>query len=104
VSALAEASRDRYRIALDRTAEDLAYDSAGLADRPFLRSALYLKRGEWYEELGMPDSAVSSWLWHQNTDLEGTVPPELIQAGEVDGALGPHADRRIAGAGAARPE
>jgi hypothetical protein len=104
VSALVEASRGEYRIALDRTAEDLAYDSAGLADRPFLRSALYLKRGEWYEELGMPDSAVSSWLWHQNTDLEGTVPPELIQAGEVDGALGPHADRRIAGAGAARPE
>lgn len=101
VSALADASGGEYRIALERTAEDLAYDSAGLADRPFLRSALYLKRGDWYEELGMPDSAVSSWLWHQNTDLEGTVPPELVQAGEVDGALGPYAERRIAGAGAA---
>ena len=104
VSALADASRGEYRIALDRTAEDLAYDSVGLADRPFLRSALYLKRGEWYEELGMPDSAISSWLWHQNTDLEGAVPPELVQAGEVDGALGPHADNRIDGARTGSPE
>jgi hypothetical protein len=104
VSALADASRGEYRIALDRTAEDLAYDSVGLADRPFLRSALYLKRGEWYEELGMPDSAISSWLWHQNTDLEGAVPPELVQAGEVDGALGPYADRRIDGARTRSPE
>ncbi|MGB5302731.1 MAG: serine/threonine-protein kinase [Gemmatimonadota bacterium] len=104
VSALADASRGEYRIALDRTAEDLAYDSVGLADRPFLRSALYLKRGEWYEELGMPDSAISSWLWHQNTDLEGAVPPELVQAGEVDGALGPYADRRIDGARTGSPE
>jgi serine/threonine protein kinase/tetratricopeptide (TPR) repeat protein len=102
VSAVADASRGEYRIALERTAQDLAYDSVGLADRPFLRSALYLKRGEWYEELGMPDSAVSSWLWHQNTDLEGTVPEELVQAGEVDGALGPYADGRIAAARAAR--
>ena len=80
----------------DLTAEDLAYDSIGLAERPFLRSALYLSRGEWYRALGMPDSAIASWLWHQNTDLEGTVLPELVQAGEVDGALGPFADRRIA--------
>jgi tetratricopeptide (TPR) repeat protein len=94
-SALASASRGEYRRALDLTAEDLAYDSAGLADRPFLRSALYLKRGDWYEEMGMPDSARASWLWHENTDLEGTVPPEQVQAGEVDGALGSHALRRI---------
>ena len=103
-SALTYASRGDYRDALDRTGQDLAYDSAGLADRPFLRSALYLKRGEWYAELGMRDSAVASWLWHQNTDLEGTVPPELVQAGEVDGALGPYAESRIAGAGTGSPE
>jgi hypothetical protein len=41
----------------------------------------------------MPDSAKASWLWHENTDLEGTVSPELVQAGEVDGAFGPHARR-----------
>ena len=95
ISAVALASRGRYREALDLTAEDMAYDSAGLADRPFLRSALYLKRRDWYQGLGMQDSANASWLWHQNTDLEGTagVPPQLIQAGEVDGALG-HAVRR----------
>ena len=52
----------------------------------------------------MPDSAISSWLWHQNTDLEGAVPPELVQAGEVDGALGPHADNRIDGARTGSPE
>jgi tetratricopeptide (TPR) repeat protein len=96
VSALADAERGDYRAALDLTAEDLAYDSIGLAERPFLRSALYLSRGEWYRALGMPDSAIASWLWHQNTDLEGTVLPELVQAGEVDGALGPFADRRTA--------
>jgi tetratricopeptide (TPR) repeat protein len=92
-SSLAWAARGDYREALNRTAGDLAYDSVGLADRPFLRSALYLKRGEWYRDLDMPDSAMASWLWHENTDLEGTVPPELVQAGEVDGACGPHARR-----------
>jgi hypothetical protein len=63
--------------------------------RPFLRSALYLKRGEWYRELNMPDSAIATWVWHENTDLEGMVPPHLVQAGEVDGALGVHARLRI---------
>ena len=92
-SALGSASRGGFREALDRTAADLAYDSAGLGDRPFLRTALYLKRGEWYRDLDMPDSAKASWLWHENTDLEGTVSPELVQAGEVDGAFGPHARR-----------
>ena len=92
-SALGSASRGAFREALDSTAADLAYDSAGLADRPFLRTALYLKRGEWYRDLDMPDSAKASWLWHENTDLEGTVSPELVQAGEVDGAFGPHAGR-----------
>ena len=103
-SALAYASRGDYRSALDRTGEDLAYDSTGLADRPFLRSALYLKRGGWYEELGMRDSAIASWLWHQNTDLEGMVLPQLVQAGEVDGALGLHANEQIAGIDQESPE
>jgi hypothetical protein len=66
-----------------------------LADRPFTRSALYLERGAWYREIGMPDSAVASWLWHENTDIEGTIPPYLVQAAEVDGALGVHARLRI---------
>ena len=92
-AAVATAAGGDYRGALEGTAADLAYDSAGLADRPFLRSALYLKRGEWYRYLGMPDSALTSWLWHENTDLEGTVPPQLVQAGEVDGVLGPYARR-----------
>ena len=95
LAALSSAADGDYRAALDVTADDLSYDSAGLAERPFLRSALYLKRGEWYRELGMPDSAIASWLWHENTDLEGTVAPQLVQAGEVDGALGVHARLRI---------
>jgi hypothetical protein len=93
VSALGPAGHGDLREALDMTAADVAYDSVGLADHPFLRSALYLKRGDWYSRLDMPDSARASWLWHQNTDLEGTVAPELVQAGEVDGAFGPHARR-----------
>jgi hypothetical protein len=104
LAALASASDGRYREALNGTAVDLAYDSAGIADQPFLRSALYLKRGEWYRELGMPDSAIASWLWHENTDLEGTIPGHQVQAGEVDGALGPHALGRIARIEADRPE
>lgn len=31
--------------------------------------------------------ATESWYWHENTDLEMTE-PHLIQAAEVDGALG----------------
>jgi len=103
VSGVATASRGGFRDALDGTAADLAYDSAGLAEHPFLRSALYLKRGDWYAELGMRDSAVASWLWHENTDLEGTVPPHLVQAGEVDGALGPYARARSAQKSAEAP-
>ncbi len=95
LAALSSAADGDYRTALDTTANDLAYDSAGLAMRPFLRSALYLKRGEWYRGLNMPDSAIATWLWHENTDLEGMVPPHLVQAGEVDGALGTHARLRI---------
>jgi len=44
LAALSSAADGDYRTALDSTADDLAYDSAGLAMRPFLRSALYLKR------------------------------------------------------------
>lgn len=91
------AAERRFREALDATAGGLEYDSAGLAARPFYRSALYLLRGSWYRDLGQPDSAVASWMWHENTDLEGTVSPQLVQAGEVDGALGVHARARIVG-------
>ncbi len=104
LAALSSAADGDYRTALDSTADDLAYDSAGLAMRPFLRSALYLKRGEWYRELNMLDSAIASWLWHENTDLEGMVPPHLVQAGEVDGALGTHARLRIVAALSDMPE
>jgi len=45
LAALSSAANSDYRSALEATADDLAYDSAGLAERPFLRSALYLKRG-----------------------------------------------------------
>jgi hypothetical protein len=95
LAAVRDASGNDYEAALRTTAPDLAYDSAGLADRPFTRSALYLERGAWYREIGMPDSAVASWLWHENTDIEGTIPPYLVQAAEVDGALGVHARLRI---------
>ena len=95
LAALSSAADGDYRAALDSTGRDLAYDSAGLAMRPFLRSALYLKRGEWYRGLNMPDSAIATWVWHENTDLEGMVEPQLVQAGEVDGALGVHARLRI---------
>ena len=103
--ALTSAAGGGYREALDGTAADLAYDSAGIADRPFLRSALYLKRGDWYRELGMPDSAIASWRGTRTrTWRERRRRPHRVQAGEVDGALGFAAEERIARVAAERPE
>ena len=81
--------------ALEATEGLMAIDSAGLLARPFGRSALHVRRGQWSAELGDDDEAISAWLWHLNTDLEG-VPGDRVQAGEVDGALGTHARAWVA--------
>ena len=90
-----EALAGRPERALEITRPLVAYDSVGNELRPFGRAAVYLSRGDWFAEIGAADSAVASWTWHLNADLEG-VPSETVQAGEVDGALGPHAQLRIA--------
>ena len=72
--------------ALQITEPLLAYDSISNTERPLLRSALYLLRGQWHDATGDGEMALRSWMWHHNTDLE-SVPVRRVQAAEVDGAL-----------------
>jgi tetratricopeptide (TPR) repeat protein len=82
------AAAGRYDAALEISAPALAFDSAGAAPDPFLRSALHLKRGEWFQATQRPDLADRSWIWYEALDLVGW-PHAEAQAGEVDWALGP---------------
>jgi tRNA A-37 threonylcarbamoyl transferase component Bud32 len=54
---------------------------------PFFRSALYLRRGEWWQAMAQPDSAERAWLWGENMDildwLDGPAEPV-----EVDWVIG----------------
>jgi tetratricopeptide (TPR) repeat protein len=93
------AAEGRYEEALEATLGLTAIDSAGNLLRPFGRAVLYVRRGQWQASSDQPGAAALSWLWHENTDLEG-VPGERVQAGEVDGALGTHARLWIARAAA----
>jgi hypothetical protein len=100
------AAEGRYEEALERTEDDyLSYDAEDRGARPFARSALHLKRGEWFERLAevRPGRlaaeanlarAVGSWLWYENTDV-AVAGPHLVQATEVDAALGVHARVRL---------
>jgi len=95
LQAMALARQGRWSEAIDAGRSLMAYDSVGNTARPFVRAAVYLTRGSWFREVEEPDSAIASWTWHLNTDLEG-VAVEGVQAGEVDGAFGTHARLRIA--------
>jgi hypothetical protein len=83
------------RGALTRSTVLTAYDSTAAALNPFERSVVYWLRGEWYAAEGDADSAIRSWYWQANTDLEEGTPPGVIQAAEVDAAFGPHARAEI---------
>jgi hypothetical protein len=51
---------------------------------PFLRAALYLKRGAWLVLDGAPEPA--AWIWSQHSDADGWLDGPL-QSAEVDWAL-----------------
>jgi hypothetical protein len=102
LDALAAARGSRWRDAIAQSRPLIVYDSVGNLQRPFGRAALYLDRGDWFAELArretnsaLADSALATWIWHLNTDLEGT-PRREVQAGEIDAVLGTHARVRIA--------
>jgi hypothetical protein len=86
LDALALASTGELERAVTVVTSAAAYDSAGLAPDPFLRSAIHLVRGEWLSRLGRPEEASRDWLWHENTDVQGW-PDAEVQAAEVDWAL-----------------
>jgi len=56
---------------------------AGLAQAPFARALLYLRRGEWLARGGAAERADQAWRWYEAWDIEGWA--QLgVQAGEVD--------------------
>jgi hypothetical protein len=86
LDALELAANGRLDQAVLAVAPAAAFDSAGIAPDPFLRSAVHLGRGEWLRRMGKPAEAGRDWLWHENTDTRGWPDAEL-QPAEVDWAL-----------------
>ncbi len=84
------AARGDWKAALAATEPALAFDSAGRAPDSFLRAALHLQRGAWFERSGQAAEADRSWLWYENLDVVGW-PSAEAQPAEVDWALAAHA-------------
>ncbi len=87
---LDHAAGGRWEAALHASEPALAWDSAGYAPDPFLRSALHLLRGDWLTRLGRTAEADRSWLWYENVDVI-TWPNAEVQPAEVDWALAGYA-------------
>jgi serine/threonine protein kinase len=92
---LAAAQAGDPAAALARTDSLLRYDAGWLVRAPFARALLYLRRGEWLLATGAPDGADRTWLWYQQSDVEGW-PQRSAQAGEVDAVAGVYARLRRA--------
>jgi tetratricopeptide (TPR) repeat protein len=88
LEALQRAAEGDVAGALDATATLVPYVSER-GSEPFLRSAVYLTRGEWKRMID-PRAVPFEWLWHLNADLRGW-PVGLAQAGEIDWAFGTYA-------------
>jgi hypothetical protein len=95
IDALQQEALDRPDRALRITDSIVPYWAEGALE-PFLRSALFLKRGSWRVADGQGDPA-SEWSWYQNSDLRGWAEGPTAQAGEIDWALANHARLRLAG-------
>ena len=74
--------------ALDATETLVPYVDERVSE-PFMRSTLYLKRGEWKRQL-KPRDVPWDWSWHLNADLRGW-PVGLAQPGEIDWVFGTYA-------------
>ncbi len=92
LSGMSSAAHERWDVALAASEPALAFDSAGRGD-PFLRAALHLERGTWFEQSGNAEEADRSWLWYENLDVVGW-PSAAAQAAEVDWALATYARLR----------
>lgn len=99
LQAMEEASGGRYDDALATSEPLLAIQGTAIPLRgtpipsmplsdAFLRAALHLKRGEWYEALGDTVAAEREWLWYEAVDIDGLPTIELPLPGEIDWALG----------------
>jgi tetratricopeptide (TPR) repeat protein len=97
--AMEEASGERYDDALAVSQPLLAIQGTAISlsgtptpspplSDAFLRAALHLKRGEWYEALGDTVSAEREWLWYEAVDVDGLPTVELPLPGEIDWSLG----------------
>ena len=95
VAGLAAAQTGDFRGALALTDSLLRHDAAWLAEAPFARALLYLRRGEWLAALGARDGADRTWGWYEQSDVEGW-PQRAAQAGEVDAVVGVYARLRRA--------
>jgi tRNA A-37 threonylcarbamoyl transferase component Bud32 len=81
--------------ALERTDSLLRYDAGWLVQAPFARALFYLKRGEWLLATAAPERADRTWLWYQQSDVEGW-PQRSAQAGEIDAVAAVYARLRRA--------
>ncbi len=78
------------RLAVVRSQELTAVDSAGRGTDPFARALLYWKRAKWLETLDQWREAEQTWLWYENSDF-GAYPAGRVQAAEIDWILGSYA-------------
>jgi tetratricopeptide (TPR) repeat protein len=92
---LAAAQTGDFRGALAQTDSLLQHDAAWLAEAPFARALLYLRRGEWLAAAGDRAGADRAWTWYEQSDVEGW-PQRAAQAGEVDVVVGVYARLRRA--------
>ena len=91
---LDSASTD-LRLAVSRSRQLTATDSAGRGTDPFVRALLYWHRAEWLEALKEWPAAERTWLWYENSDF-GPYPAGDVQAAEIDWILGSYARLRRA--------
>jgi serine/threonine protein kinase len=87
VAALIRAHAGDLRGALVSTDSLARTSGAGLAQAPFARALLHLRRGEWLARTGAVEQADRTWLWYEGWDIEGWA-QRGVEAGEVDAVAG----------------
>jgi hypothetical protein len=93
IEALHEEALGRPERAIAITGATLPHQ-ADEAREPFLRSALFLQRARWQEQIG--GSPERELIWYENSDLRGWAEGPAAQAGEIDWALANYARLRLA--------
>jgi hypothetical protein len=83
LDALSRARNGNRVGALAETDSLLSDDGSALAQAPFARALLYLRRGEWFAAERAPDHADRAWRWYEAWDIDGWA-RRGVQSGEVD--------------------